>query len=201
MTLVPSSYQPAHPNPLLVALHGDEGAPSIIVNYWQGAALDAGYILFAPECPRSEGCTGSWWQWNHSMAWLFAQVDLVAAEYNIDLSRVYASGASGGAFYLGYRADELAPRFAGVNYLSGGYHALSGVCPVCPLPAYILDGDQDYTLYGAEYARDYFLACGSETVYDLLPGVTHQGVAFALAAGKGAAILQWFDARPNACGP
>jgi hypothetical protein len=197
---VPSSYAPSAPARLLVMLHGDEGEPSIVAAAWEPETRAAGYILFAPQCPTSQGCAGSWWRWNQdARGWLYAQIDLVEKSYNIDRSREYASGGSGGAVYLGYQSDRLSPRIAGVNFISGGFSSFTNTCPSPTFPAYVLDGSLDYLLSDATLTRDFLTACGAEVVFDELAGVDHQGALDALhTAGKGAAILGWFDARPNA---
>jgi hypothetical protein len=84
--------------------------------------------------------------------------------------------------------------------VSGGYSSITQTCPSCAaFPVYILIGDKDYLLPQAQKARDWFMSCGDEVLYDLMPGVDHQGGGEALKTGKGTAILSWFDARPNKC--
>ncbi len=188
--------------PVLIAFHGDEGTPNVITSFLTQAAEANGYILFAPQCPLAGGCnTGSWWRWNQPMSWAFSQLDTLQAQYNVDLNRVYAIGGSGGAVYLGYRSDELSPRVAGFAMVSGGFSSYSGACQACKIPLYILIGDQDFLLSQTQQARTFFEQCGNEVVFDLLPGVDHQGGGQSLATGKGSEILQWFGARSNRCLP
>jgi predicted esterase len=201
ITQIPSSYN-GSPTPVVIAFHGDEATATIMFGFMQQAAQNAGYILVAPKCPADQGCTtGSWWQWNGPFTWALSQLDAVAAQYAVDDRRVYALGGSGGAVYLGYRSAELPPRIAGFAMVSGGFSSITNTCESCLLPVYILEGDLDYLLSDAQLARDFFLGCGNEVVYDLLPGVDHQGAGEALRTGKGDAILSWFSARPNRCLP
>ncbi|MBA3394993.1 MAG: hypothetical protein H0T89_20270 [Deltaproteobacteria bacterium] len=64
---------------------------------------------------------------------------------------------------------------------------------------YILVGDRDYLLDIALKARDWFLGCGSEVVFDKMPGGRHRGTGKSLLKGKANTILDWFSARPNTC--
>lgn len=203
---VPASYDPAVPTPLLVSLHGDEGSPRASHGIWKKAAQEKGYILLSPECPRDLGCkkrwgTGSWHRDASagSVAWINAQIDAVEAAYNIDRSRIYLLGGSRGAVYVGFYADAFAPRIAGAAMYAGGYSSATSTCAPCALPVYILVGDRDYLLDIAQKARDWFLGCGSEVVFDEMPGGRHRGVGKSLLKGKAATILDWFSARPNAC--
>ena len=207
ITTVPASYDPAVPTPLVVSLHGDEGSPKASHGVWKQAALDNAYILLSPECPRDLGCTGRWGtgSWHRdgpagSVAWINAQIDAVEAAYNIDRSRIYLVGGSRGAVYVGFHADAFAPRIAGAAMYAGGYSSVTSTCASCALPVYILVGDKDYLLDNARTARDWFLGCGSEVVFDKMPGVRHRGAGKSLLKGKANTILDWFSARPNACG-
>jgi predicted esterase len=206
ITTVPDAYDPAVATPLVISLHGDEGSPKASHGVWQRAARDNGYILLSPACPRDLGCTGRWGDgsWHRdgpagSVAWITAQIDAVEAAYNIDRSRIYLVGGSRGAVYVGFHAHALAPRIAGAAMYAGGYSSLTSTCASCALPVYILVGDRDYLLDIAIKARDWFVGCGSQVVFDKLRGVTHRGAGKALLAGKAKTILYWFSARPNTC--
>jgi poly(3-hydroxybutyrate) depolymerase len=203
---VPASYDPSVPTPLVVSLHGDEGVPAASHGIWKPAAQANGYILLSPRCPRSLNCTGRWGtgSWHRdgpagSVAWINAQIDAVEAAYNVDRSRIYLVGGSRGAVYVGFNTDAFAPRIAGVAMYAGGYSSATNTCAPCALPVYILVGDRDYLLDIARKARDWFLGCGSEVVFDTMPRVRHRDVGKALLNGKADTILDWFSARPNAC--
>ena len=203
---VPGSYDPSVPAPLVISLHGDEGRPQSSHKIWKQAALDNGYILLSPACPRDLGCTGRWGtgDWHRdgpagSVAWLDAQIDAVEAAYNIDRTRIYLVGGSRGAIYVGFHADALAPRIAGAAMYAGGYSSTTSTCAACALPVYILVGDRDFLLDIARKARGWFVGCGSEVVFDTLPGIRHRDIGKSLLRGKANTILDWFSARPNAC--
>lgn len=205
---MPASYDPSVPTPLVVSLHGDEGSPRSSHGIWKRAALANGYILMSPACPRDLGCTGRWGtgSWHRdgpagSVAWLAAQIDAVEAAYNIDRSRIYMVGGSRGSVYIGFHAHAFAPRIAGAAMYAGGYSSITNTCAACALPVYILVGKRDFLRDIARKARAWFRGCGSEVVYDELPGVAHRGIGKALLGGKADTILEWFSARPNACLP
>jgi predicted esterase len=195
----------APPAPLLVALHGDGGGVAPLVRAWQSAAAAAGVILLAPRCPRALGCAaGSWWQWldtaGHDPAWLGAQIDAVTARFAVDPRRVYATGYSGGATYLGWYAPAHAARFAAVAHVAGGA-AYRPPCPTCKVPVLFVLGAGDPMLVPyTRPLRDWYQSCeGHEIAWQTLPGVTHEGILPVLQAGKAREILGWLLARPAAC--
>jgi poly(3-hydroxybutyrate) depolymerase len=203
---VPPSYDPSVPTPLVVSLHGDEGHPRDTHGIWKKAAQDNGYILFSPKCPRARGCTKGFsrGKWRHdgptgSVAWINAQIDAVEAAYNIDRSRIYMVGGSRGAIFIGFYAELLAPRIAGAALYAGGAPSAANTCAACALPVYVLVGDKDFLLRDVEQARDWFLGCGSEVMFDKLPKVRHRDIGVALEKSKANTILEWFSARPNTC--
>ena len=190
----------------VISLHGDEGSPKASHGIWQRAASDNGYILLSPACPRDLGCTGRWGDgsWHRdgpvgSVAWINAQIDSVEAAYNIDRTRIYLVGGSRGAVYVGFHAHALAPRIAAAAMYAGGYSSLTSTCAACTLPVYILVGDRDYLLDIATKARDWFVGCGGDVVFDKMRGVAHRGAGKSLLSGKANTILDWFSARPNVC--
>ena len=193
------------PRPLLVALHGDGGGVRPLVRAWKAAAAAAGVILLAPRCPRELGCTaGSWWQWldtaGHDPAWLGAQIDAVAARFAVDPRRVFATGYSGGATYLGWYAPAHPLRFAAVAHVAGGA-AYRPACPACKVPVLFVLGAADPMI--GPYTRplrDWYEGCGGhEILWETLPGVTHESILQVLEAGRARQILTWLLARPAAC--
>ncbi len=194
VTVVPGAAD-AGPMPLLVALHGDGGGVRPLVRAWQAAASAAGVILLAPRCPRELGCTtGSFWQWydtqGHDPAWLGAQIDAAAARFPVDPRRVYATGYSGGATYLGWYAPRHADRFAAVAHVAGGA-AYRPDCPACKVPVLFVLGASDPMI--GPYTRplrDWYEACGGhEILWETLPGVTHESILQTARAGKAREIL------------
>ncbi len=191
-----------HPRwPLLVVLHGDEGTTRRMLEIWSAPAADAGFLLFAPACPKSEGCAGSFWRWRGDPAWLLRQVDALEARYPIDVAREYLAGWSGGASYLGLFGARWSPRFAALSLAGGGLPPSdASACAPCRAPVAYLMGDRNPYFGLAESTRDYFRACGHEVAWDLLPGASHAAELTAYAApARAKAILAWLTAHPNAC--
>lgn len=79
---------------------------------------------------------------------------------------------------------RFAPRIAAAAMYAGGYSSTTNRCASCALPVYILVGDRDFLLDIARKARTWFLGCGSEVVFDVMPGVRHRDVGKALRKGK-----------------
>lgn len=98
---VPTSYQPAQPTPLLLAIHGwgdDRWAP--LADY-AAAANDAGWLLASPDM-HGERSAYPRPPYNHPLASRASQRDIldtlqwVQARYNVDPSRIYIAGVSMG---------------------------------------------------------------------------------------------------------
>jgi poly(3-hydroxybutyrate) depolymerase len=208
---VPPGYDASHPVRLVVALHGDEGrefgldaATAGVIALWRDAADAAGFLLFAPACPAAHGCDGAFSDWlaadgydppAASLGWLDTQVDELEARYNIDRSREYLGGHSGGAYWLGAYAPARASRYAAVAFVAGGmpaYHTLHG-CPSRSLPGYFLGGDGDPRTSGQmSDTANAFQACGEPIQLQLVTGADHEATIASLANGNAAAILAWF---------
>jgi poly(3-hydroxybutyrate) depolymerase len=86
------------PAPLLVLLHGDGETARSVFDLWEPAASKRGIVVFAPSCPRAEGCTAqSWWKWNGDPSWLQHQVTALGALRTLDPARMWVAGWSGTA--------------------------------------------------------------------------------------------------------
>jgi predicted esterase len=196
--LVPAP-RPEVPAPLLVLLHGDEGNPSVILPRWSRAARERGHAVLALRCPQDEGCShGSWWRWSGDPAWITRQIDAAARVIAVDRSRVFLSGWSGGASYLGLVAPQLRG-IAGLNLSGGGLPPRDKGCPPCQPPVYFLAGNGNPLHHLAVAAKDAFLGCGSEVEWALLSGKDHGGELSALDARRTGQILAWLEAHA-ACG-
>ncbi|MEO6953919.1 MAG: hypothetical protein ABI321_19105 [Polyangia bacterium] len=215
---VPQGYNPAVPIRLVVSLHGDEGrdfgldsATGGVIGLWQTAADAAGYLLFAPACPAALGCDGAFSDWlaadgydpsPAALGWLDGQVAELETRYNIDRSREYLTGYSGGAYWLGAYAPARASRYAAVAFIAGGmpaYNAFHG-CAACKIPGYFLGGDGDYRTGGQmSDTANAFKGCGQEIHLELVTGADHEATIASLGTGNAAKILTWFDDRALSC--
>jgi hypothetical protein len=113
---------PAAPGPLpvVVAFHGDEGHPDEAVRwFWESVWQAHGdFILVMTKCP---GCS-SWYQGDTDAKadYVWDVLDDVAARHDVDVSRIYAIGYSGGSSFLAMYGLQFQEVFAGIQWHCGG---------------------------------------------------------------------------------
>lgn len=185
-------------SPLLVTLHGDiDHAPTTAAR-WTVAAKERGVIVLGIECPRALGCDkGSFWRWNGAPAYLEKQVDAVRAKYAVDPRRIFLSGWSGGASYMGWHAARLPKVFAALVHHGGGVAPSRATCPPEKTPVYFLVGAQNPLHKLAQDLRDYYTRCGHEVKWDLVPNAGHPEELAALDPARAGRVLDWLVARPS----
>lgn len=183
----------ADPAPLLVVLHGNNESAADRAARWREAATRRGWKLLALDCPRHLGCNeeGQWYEWNGPPRWVFDQVRALAGRENIDTSRIYLAGWSGGATYIGRFFPQWTRLFAAVVIHGGGVPPRTGDCPDRVFPAYFLVGDQNPAHGAAKRLRAYLDDCRQPVHWDLLPGANHQTEDAALTPAKADEILRW----------
>lgn len=187
----------ADPVPLLVVLHGDWGInPSELVTAWEKHAAKRGLAVLALKCPVDQGCKGSWWQWNGDPAWVSQQIDGFEKKkgLTVDRKRMYLAGWSGGASYIGMRAQAFQQTFAALVYHGGGV-APSGPCAPAassPAPAYFLVGDANPLHHLAVSLKKENEQCGIAVTWKVIPGADHTAEWKALDA-NGGAIADWLS--------
>ncbi len=181
------------PVPLVVLLHGDRQAASTLESWWKKAVLARGWALLSLQCPRDQKCVDSYWQWDGEPQWVFDQVAAVGKQVALDPARTYLVGWSGGASWIGDRAQAWEPVFAAVVIHGGGIAPRDEGCPRRALPAYFLVGDKNPLHAHARELRAYFDACKADVTWDLVKGGAHDGEEDALThqPKKAAAILDW----------
>ncbi len=192
------------PAPLVVALHGDEGSPAKVAGAWSTVARELGVVLFAPRCPKSEGCQGSWWRWDGSTRWLDEQVAALGAHAAIDPERRYLTAWSGGASYASLHVPELAKTFAAFSFAGGGIASpgtacLTGAGGGCA-PVHVLAGDRNPHFSLTERTKDALAACGHDVRWVLLEGTDHAGEWKAYAR-RTREIGEWLIAARRDCSP
>jgi poly(3-hydroxybutyrate) depolymerase len=183
------------PVPLVVVLHGDREHAAAAAARWHASVKKKGWALLALECPKAEGCKDSWWKWDGDPSWIGDQVDAALKRRAIDREHVYLVGWSGGASYMGYRAQAWSSRFAALVIHGGGMAPASADCPDQQLPVYFLVGDRNPLHELAVRLRTYFDGCKQEVVWDLVAGADHEKEESALSATKADAILGWLADR------
>lgn len=123
---VPASHNANSPSPLLFNFHGGSGTSSsqIAISDMRPIADTTGLILVYPQAfpdPNDGGSTN----WTHKppatiddIFFVEAMIDELAAEYNIDQSRVYACGYSNGGEFSFELACRLSHRIAAIGVVA-----------------------------------------------------------------------------------
>lgn len=130
---VPSSYDGSTAVPLVIALHGLGDN----INNFQGVGFQvvadtAGFITIYPEALVDQILTGST-AWNSGagvagfslnptvddVGYINAIIDTISSQFNIDASRIFATGFSMGGFMSNRLACELNDRIAAIASVAG----------------------------------------------------------------------------------
>jgi predicted esterase len=181
--------------PLAVVLHGDGDSARTMVREWEPLIAPRGWALLAIACPASQGCKGSFWQWNGDPSWLTSVIDDVAGRVPIDRKNLWLIGWSGGASYIGYRTQEIEKTFAALVIHGGGIPPRDADCTEPRAPVYFLVGDRNPLHHLAVGLRQHYeQRCPRELVWDVQAGLDHPGERRALAA-RGPLIVEWLAAR------
>ena len=107
------------PLPLLVLFHGDEGTTSNVQSLWAPFwKQEKDFIVVIPQSP------GEYTTWTfdfvNKAAFVDRLLDQVGEQHNVDVSRIYASGYSGGTEFLGTMSWDMHDTFAAINFSCGG---------------------------------------------------------------------------------
>jgi predicted esterase len=188
------------PAPLLVVLHGDGEPAGSIFDAWAAAASRRGILVFAPACPRSEGCTSSsWWRWNGDSSWLHAQVDALAGQRAIDRSRMWIAGWSGGGTWVGWHTVELEAEYAAIVIHGGGSAPGQRTCAAVPAAIYFLGGDRNPLHALTESLHEYYATTcpHPDLTWTVLAGADHPGERKALGKYR-EPLLDWLSSHARA---
>ncbi|MBW2278946.1 MAG: hypothetical protein JRF63_15740, partial [Deltaproteobacteria bacterium] len=129
---VPPSYDPSHATPLVIMLPGHRVPHYSLASYTElpAAAEESKFIVVYTEQQYRWSSEHRWawwtdWSWtnnpdsNPDLDYIVAVIDQLAAEYNVDLRRVYLVGHSRGAAMAFIGAFELSNMIAGACVESG----------------------------------------------------------------------------------
>lgn len=153
---VPKNYDASRAYPLVMLFHGNPGSKEQMRGYApmeQVTKSDA--ILVYPNASD-----GAWDLYtptatNKDMNWIRALPSEIAGKYNIDQTRIYGFGFSGGAFMMAQmscRFGQSAFHAVYINSGGGPEESQSGyakaangcyACPGGPIPTLIVHGDAD----------------------------------------------------------
>ncbi|GAB4209787.1 MAG: hypothetical protein Fur0023_22120 [Bacteroidia bacterium] len=128
---IPASYNPANPTPLVIGLHG--GGALSWYSLEQTSQLisksnSSGFLLIYPEGMKYSGlrtwngggCCGDAVLNNiDDVGFISNLIDTIKSQYNIDTTRIYATGISNGAIMAYRLACELSHRIAAIAPVAG----------------------------------------------------------------------------------
>jgi polyhydroxybutyrate depolymerase len=149
---IPSSYDGTAPTPLVMALHGGGGSAEKMNKLTNGGlnllADQQGFIVVYPQ--------GVDKHWNDGrktinetnaddVGFLSTLIDHLAAEYNIDTQRVYATGISNGGFMSFRLACELSDKISAIAPVTAALSTdLAPTCsPSQPVSILLINGTDD----------------------------------------------------------
>ncbi len=116
--VVPESYEPGTPAPLLLAFHGTGGDGSYMAQMWADVAERVGMIVVAPS---EAGSNGGYAFSQRERDAALAALRWARLEFDVDEDAIFATGVSRG----GHLAWDLALRFPGT---------LAGIAPMIGSP-------------------------------------------------------------------
>lgn len=150
---IPASYDGSQAVPLMLNFHGyTQIAGSYMGETGMTAVADtAGFILVFPQGSLFFGNThwkvGSWTNGSTAddLGFTAAMIDALAAEYSIDLSRVYSCGFSNGGYFSFELACQLSPRIAAIGAVGGtmSVETYQNCSPQHPTPVLTIHGTSD----------------------------------------------------------
>lgn len=179
--------------PLVVVLHGDREHARDAGARWRSTVKARGWALLAIECPKQHGCKDSYWKWNGDAQWIIDQVAATATQVNIDASRVYLVGWSGGATYIGWHVQAWPSTFAALVIHGGGDAPSDKTC--VDTRAYFLVGEHNALHHLARQLREYLEGCKQPVKWDAFRG-GHAKERTALTRRKANEILDWLAVSP-----
>ncbi len=126
------------PLPLLVLFHGDEGTTANVQDLWAPFwEKEKNFIIVIPQSP------GEYTTWTFNFedkaAFVDRLLDQVGQQHNVDVSRIYASGYSGGTEFLGTMSWDMHDTFAAINFSCGGGGWFEGYEHEPPTPECVFD--------------------------------------------------------------
>jgi len=155
---VPTNYNPLQPTPLVMAFHGGLGnarqfadqtelyqtadANDFLLVFPEGTSTLGGPPLYLFETWNAGNCCGYAEQNNiDDVQFVRDMVAALAAEWNVDLNHVYATGHSNGGM-MSYRLGMEAPDLVTAIAPNAGSLGVTGL-PALPVPLLVMHGKLD----------------------------------------------------------
>jgi phospholipase/carboxylesterase len=173
---VPETYTPAHPCPLIMALHGGAGHGRLFLWSWLREARSRGAILVAPT---ASGDTWSLMEPEIDSAHLAQVLALVDERWQVDPTRRLLTGMSdGGTFTLLSGLQEDSP-FTHLAPTAASFHplllAMAEPTRVRGLPIYLVHGALDwmFPVSVGRTAQRALTAAGAHVTYREIADLSH----------------------------
>ena len=157
--VVPDTYSPTKPAPLVILLHSYGGSGEQMVNYLQfkNAASARGIIYVAPDGTQDSagkrfwnatpGCCNFGGSKIDDTLYISEIINKVQSSYVIDQNRIYILGHSNGGFMSQNLGCNLSGQVAGIVSIAGEQYADSKMCnPVNPINVLQVQGTSDATV-------------------------------------------------------
>lgn len=150
---IPAGYDASTPVPLLFNFHGFTQFARLYMSFadMRPVADTANFILVYPQGSLLNGIphwnVGAWTQSSSTddVGFTSAMIDEIAAEYNIDESRIYSCGYSNGGFFSFELACQLSDRIAAIGSVAANMtsNTRENCAPEHPIPVVTIAGTSD----------------------------------------------------------
>jgi len=190
---VPENYTPQRRWPLIIAMHGGHGRGDDYLLTWLRPAKSKGYIVLSP---KSLDDTWSIQRPSVDIRSILSILEPLVDEYEIDTSRIFATGLSDGgtfSYALGLHCPKL---FAGIAPVAGVLPGWFDRTQAKTLPIFIIHGAQDFIfpVQTARTVRDVLLKEEFTNItYKELPDWGH---AYTYSINE-TLVLPWFESLPS----
>lgn len=153
---IPATYDGSASTPVMFNFHGftQQARNHMLTSAMREVADTAGFILVYPQGSNFFGIphwnVGAWTTGStaNDLGFTEAMIDTLAAEYNIDLDRVYSCGYSNGGYFSFELACKLSDRIAAIGSVGGkmSSQTLSTCSPTHLMPVVTIHGTADGTV-------------------------------------------------------
>lgn len=149
--MVPKSYDPSNPTPLVITLHTSMSwdSAAMAISRWNSVADQNGFLVVYPE---GTGLGPKSWEMDGEetparmpdVLFISGLISKLEASYNIDKQRIYVNGMSNGGGMAFVLSCTLSDRIAAVGMVSAGLDPDWSWCPdKRPVPVIAFHGTAD----------------------------------------------------------